>query len=697
MATLQNIRDKAGVLVAIVIGASLLAFILGDFLGKGNFNSQPAVGEIKGNEITYQQYLALVEQYQDNAKRNNQGKALDTRTINMIYDQAWETLVRQYTMDGQYEMLGLNVTPLELEDMIKGKFIAPEIQQVPIFQNPETKQFDKSRVIQFLKNIDQDPSGEARASWLAFEKSLVQNKISSKYNTLIEKSYFPNKIEVENGVSGSNTIADIKYIQKKYSDIKDEEVKVEESDLKAYYEEHKALYQQKASRKITYVTFDVVYSKEDAEETYKWMSKNAPDFKETKDPIRFINLNSDQVFDETYFTKEELKDAQAQNLFDAEIGAVSPIYKDKDSYKIARLVNVKMLPDSAKASHILLRPSEKMAADKILALSDSLQTLLKNGAKFADLAKEFSQDGSSSKGGDLGWFQKGQMVAPFQKACFEGKEGDITVAESQFGLHIIKIEKQGEKSRKVQVGYLSSKIEPSSKTDAIAYNKASRFSGQNSTKEAFDAAVDSLKIIPRVASNIKTTDRSIAGLENARELIRWVYKAELNQVSEEVFKIGDKYVIPMLTEIKEEGQAPFELVKEQVEREVIKDKKYDLIAKDFDSNKSDNIEQMAQKLNLEVKTAQNISFNSYSVPGVGVELNLIADAVSAKENTLVAPIKGTSGVFAMVTTSKKEEQKATPKVEADKIRNEFVNRVKYQVYPAIKEKATIVDNRLDFN
>ena len=698
MATLQKIRDKAGVLVAVVIGASLLAFILGDFLGQGSGSSSgPIAGEIKGYEVSLQEYQGKVDEFVENTKRNNGNETIDAKTMEGIYDQAWEALVIQHTMHDQYEMLGLNVSTDELEDMIKGKYIDPQIQQIPIFQDPNTKIFDKTRVVTFLKNLDQDPSGVARASWVAFEKGLIMNKVATKYNTLIQKGYYPNKLEVAEQIKANNENVNLEFIYKKYSEVNDEDVSFNDADLKTYYEANLYKFKQNESRNITYITFNVVPSKEDAENTKKWLEESKEEFADEKDPIRYINLNSDEPFIEAYFAQGELPAQIDTFMFAADTGAITNVYEENGAYKIAKLIDIKELPDSAEARHILLQASEEMPIPQVIALSDSIQELLKGGADFAELAKAYSKDGGSAiKGGDLGWFQKGQMVQPFQKACFEANKGDIVVAESQFGLHIIEVQNLGVKSKKVEVGYLTATIEASEQTDAQIYNQASKFAGENRTKEQFDKTVEELKLVPRVANNLKKSDRTIAGLDSPRELIRWTYNNELNTISDDVFKFGDKYVVALLTEIREKGTTPFDLAKAEIENYVVKEKKAKLIEAEFNKAKSDNISSMASALNLKVQKAEKISFNSYSIPGAGSELKVISKAVYGSANTIISPIEGNTGIFAIKTSEKNVSEGATPEAEQLKLSQEFSNRVNYQAISAVKENANIVDNRLNY-
>lgn len=102
---------------------------------------------------------------------------------------------------------------------------------------------------------------------------------------------------------------------------------------------------------------------------------------------------------------------------------------------------------SIRARHILLTfPQDATDAqrDSVAALAASLRTQAAGGADFAALAEEYSQDpGSAVQGGDLGFFQRGQMVEAFDRAAFAMEPGDVSdVVESPFGLHVIKVEEK---------------------------------------------------------------------------------------------------------------------------------------------------------------------------------------------------------------------------------------------------------------
>ena len=83
-----------------------------------------------------------------------------------------------------------------------------------------------------------------------------------------------------------------------------------------------------------------------------------------------------------------------------------------------------------RAAHILVK--DEMTANAVL-------DLLRDGADFAKLARQYSTCPSARNGGDLGWFGRGQMVQPFENACFAGTPGELAKVQTQFGWHVILI------------------------------------------------------------------------------------------------------------------------------------------------------------------------------------------------------------------------------------------------------------------
>ncbi|HBF88384.1 MAG TPA: hypothetical protein DDX39_07040 [Bacteroidales bacterium] len=702
MATLQKIRNKGGLLIAIIIGLALLAFILGDFLKKGpsSFSSSEyELAEISGNSIPYQLYQQKLEELIENTKRNSGSENIDEATMETIREQAWESILRENVMDAEYEKLGLGISSDELFDIVQGNNIHPQVQQIPIFKNQETGQFDRALVIRFLKNLDQDESGLARSSWLAFEEALAQTQVMDKYNTLIKKGLYVTKDQAMAELNERNIKSNVAFVVEKYTTISDSAVSVTDQELKAYYDKNSYKYEQEAERVVEYVIFEVKPSKEDFEEADKWINSIKPDFIETADDKQFVNLNSDVAFVDKYYKQGELTEQLDTVLFNAEIGATYGPYFEGNSYKIAKLAEVKMLSDTVKARHILIRPDQNTGDySKAKATIDSLKTLVENGANFEELAMKYGSDGTAAEGGDLGWFKREDMVAPFNDSCFFAKVGDIKTAVTQFGVHLIKVEGKGPETKKVQVAVLERVVAPSQKTYDVFYGEASQFAGLNNTYDKFDKAINEKALAKRVTPPLKETDKTIAGLEAPREIVRWAYNTATKGSVSDVFELGNKFVVATLTEVKEKGIAPFEQIKEELTVEVKKEKKAKTIIDKFNSamTTSKNIQDIAANLGLRVDTAENVSFSSFSMPGIGVEPKVIVNAVELEKDKLSAPVQGNTGVYLLHVFGKTENTETETKAEAARLTSGTQSRVDYEVYEALKKVADIKDYRIKF-
>jgi peptidyl-prolyl cis-trans isomerase D len=700
MATLQSIRNKAGILVSVVIGLALLSFILSDLITKNSLFSSDRktdVAEIYGETVSMKVFEEKINELTENYKRNTQKETVpDDETSQGIRDQAWETIVTDYVVANNLEDEGVTVHPDELKDIIVGSNIDPQVQQIPIFKDQQSGQFDPNLVRQFITNLDKDPTGKQRLIWVSFEKQLEHQHLLNKYYNLIKKGIYVTSSEAKQyAEDGSNNI-DIRYIMKKYGDVSDSTIAVTEAEMGKYYNEKSYLFEQEASRDLEYVVFDVTPSKEDIQKIETKMNEIKEDYINTTDVADFINKNSDVPYTEEYFAKGKLSPVIDSLMFAQKPGFVYGPYIENDEYKLAKLMSFKNLPDSVHARHILIAPSEKRSLDQAKSLADSIKNLIKKGGDFAQLASLYSDDkGSATQGGDVKWFKMGMMVKPFEKAAFEAKKGDVVTAETQFGIHIIEVLEKSEESNKAEIAFINWKIEPSSQSYQTIQSKAYQFAGVNTTKDKFNSAVTKDGLTKRLASNLRENDRNIAGLESPREMIRWAYKEETKKGDvSQPFEFLDKFVIAVLTEVREKGIAPQEQIKEQLTSLVRKDKKAETFIKELkNASVAGSIDGVAQKLNIMAQDASGINFNSFSLPGVGIEPNVVATAVYTPKGKISKPIKGNNGVFMIAVTNITKAPPIDPITSRLQLANEIQSRVDYQAFDALKKLADIKDYR----
>lgn len=700
MATLQKIRDHAGTLVTIIIALALLAFIVGDlFNADGSFgSSRNNVGEINGNDVTIQEFQFEVDRNTENYKMNSQTGAVSSAEIDMIHDQTWNQFVRTYLFDEEYEKIGVAVGPDELFDMVQGNNIDPSVKNIPIFQNQESGEFDRNLVLQFLKNKDLDPSGEASASWASFERSLVANKKDQKFISLVGMGMYVTALQAEEEANAKNVKYDFDYVQLRYNTVSDSLIKVSESDIKQYYNNHKSEYEQKESRDLYYVSFPIVASEADWQATREWFGDIKKEFTEVSEEAiaQFVNLESEEPFNATYMSASDFADdEQMTTLFNSPDGTIVGPFEDGDVIKMAKKVKTARLPDSVEVRHILIAPSATMTTEAAKAKADSIFAEIKKGASFAEMAKQFSTDGSAQRGGELGWLNEGETVKPFNDFCFFGKKGDKGVVESQFGYHVIEIMNQSAASEKSQIAVIARKVVAGNKTVDDIYSKAGRFSSKNKELNAFRTNAEKEGVALRTA-NVKRDDKTLAGLENSRQIIRWAYKTKAGNISE-IFELDGQFVIAIVANVHEDGIASLNDVRNDVMRRVVIEKKAEYLKEKMNAalNGASTLQAVANGIESEVQEAKNVMYSSYSIATIGYEPKLQAAMVALPEQQLSKPIAGNNGVYVIQV---KQVQKSENDLDRERVmlQRSLMSKAGYQIHHAITEAADIEDNRADF-
>jgi peptidyl-prolyl cis-trans isomerase D len=730
MSILERLRKRSGLLVSIV-GIALFAFVLTGLFERGSSifgGSDREVGEIAGKSIDYQKFNAKVVEAEETQKRNSGKTTLTQEEIDQVVQQTWNQTVNAEVLDPEYEKLGIAVSDEELYDLMVNNphpalvrnLTDPQSGKVTeIFADPATGQVSPAK----LKDFTTKMSDEQEQQWAQLENYVRQVRTIEKYNNAIKKGLYVTKAEAKLNYLTQNTNSNLKVVAKPYKEIADSTVKVEDKEIEAYYSMHKNEYKQEASRKIEYVAFDIAPSAEDIDLATKGMERVAAEFKTktaTEDSAFVIAESDVRQVDKTFNLKSNISPELQNSLFDAEVGTVYGPYNENGVVKATKLTATKNSADSAHVRHILVaykgaeRAPETVSFTKEQAkkVADSLCGLLKGKkAKFEDLVEKHSDDGGKKspevkKGekangskGDYGWVNASSgFVEPFKNGGLDNKKGDLVVVESNFGYHIMEVLDSKGSQKKVQLATIEHKIEASSKTMQGIFLKASQFAGKNTTDALFQKAVVDENLNKRIADNIKETDKTIAGIESPRPLVRWAYEHNKGDVSEPM-EFGNKFIVSSLVDVKEKGIAPMDQVADDVKAKAIKEKKAEMLIADFDSkaNGATTIEAVAEKMKLSITDAPNVNFNANFIPNVGNEAFVIGYSTAMKAKALSKPLKGTDGVYVVyVDAVVAAPAVADYKTQQNTLKTQLQGRVDFDVYDALKANANIVDKLIKF-
>lgn len=711
MATIGKIRKRSGLLVAI-IGVALGLFVLSDFITKGKRHSSEPLAVVFGDKITYQDFTSRVEQQKDFYKmqygQEIQFAAADVFQINnQVYDQ----MVRDIILEKEYDDLGLQVSDAEFAEMFTGRFVHPMIRQY--FTNPETGVFDANQVAMYIEGLNEMPE-EDQHRWKMIEKMILEERIASKFTTLVNKGYYIPQAFIDRDNVEKNRKYVTFYTGLQYNTISDSAVSVTDEELQAYYEAHKHEFEYDEPIGFAdFVIFDIKPSdidmdiaKTEVDCTYAAFS-TVPD--DELISLIYSRSDIDYTWDSSYLRREVLP-VKADTLFTAKIGAVVAPYLDNNVFYMHRLMDRKTLPDSLEAAHILIAYQGAMRADEKITrskeeaqlLADSLFGVAKglDSTAFSNLAVQFSSDPSvAQNAGYLGWFPEGMMIQEFNAACLNNPVGSYQLVETAFGFHIIKVMGKTKPVEKVKIATIQRTVEPSKETSDSIYNMASVFATVSTDQAAFDKAIVDNGYTKRVAENVKTTDFTLAGITEGREIVRWMFKEETEKgVASTVFDLvsESKYVVAIVKDKKEKGLAAFEDVKEIITPFAKKDKKAQMLMDQMNSALAGagSVEAVAAKLKADVDTF-DVTFSTYSLPGYGPEPEVVGIITASKPNVMSKVVEGEMGLFVFMV---KEIVEPAAPADRNMVMSQkvafFQSKTNYELFKALERKADIEDNRI---
>jgi peptidyl-prolyl cis-trans isomerase D len=700
MSIIQSIRGK-GLIVSLLIALALIVFLIQTaneslFKGGGSGKDRSSIATINGTNIDPSALQIKIQQYEDNVKARNKSTNISEEERNQVREQAWNDLVNEQTMGAEMEKLGITLTIKELQDMLTGPYADQQVQQS--FTNPETGQFDPSKVKQHLSQLSSDKTGKSKAQWKDFEEALIKQRKLSKYIDLIKNGIYTPKFVIDRTVKEKTETAAISYAQLPYTMVNDSAIKISDAEINTYMQAHKDMYtMQEATASADYVVFDIIPSAADTAASLGVLNNLRADFVATSDNESFAS-KSDESIDYTYYNAKTLKSANANELVAAGVGTVVGPYLDNGYYKLTKIVDKKSMPDTCGASHILVAINEQRTEEQAKVIIDSIEKAVKSGANFAQLAMAKSDDqGSAKKGGDLGMFAAGMMVPEFNDACFNGKTGDMKVVKTQFGYHLLKVTAQKNFQPNVKMVNVSKTMAAGQETMNKASNLANAFVAKAKDAKSFEAALKTEGKDKRVTKEMTSNMSDVQGLGSAREVTRFAFDNKIGTVSP-VLNLDNKYVVAIVTGKTEKDQlVKPDLARSNVEPTLKKEKKAaQLIEKAKGKSSLADIATLGGTQVMQADTLQAVGSNN---PTLGNEPKVLGAAFNKALLNKVSPaIAGNQGVY-YITVKNINAAPAAPTnydMERAQIEGQMKNSMEQYIPAILKRKAKITDNRSSF-
>lgn len=701
MGVMTKLRESTSFVLWIVVFAFGGLWVLMDTGVVDNLGTMTNqnIAVVNGTQIPYDEYRDAFDQ-QIRAFRNQNGQEPTQAQRDQIADQVYQWLIDTELREREMNRLGIVVTDNEVRNMILGDNPHPIIAQ--LFPDAEGG-VDRARLVE-LFNDEQMFIDIYGITPVALENYLRDERRQEKLASLLNASIRVSEREIQEEYLQRNQRAAAEYVALRPTDVSDDEVEFTDRDLRDYYNANREDFFRPRTVTIQYVMAPQVASAADSQAVANRLEGFRSEFVGApNDSIYVAQRFSPIPFSSTYETAATLDPALATAVFsDPAPGRIVGPVGAHGYMALVKIVNVRPTQSPAvRARHILIGQagdSDELREEQ-RARAEELLFQIQNGEiSFADAAEQFSQDpGSAARGGDLGFFGRGRMVAPFETASFGAAPGEIVgPVETNFGYHIIEVLERAE--TEVQLVYLAEEVPVSSASmrriqdtmQDIKYDAERSGGDLEAEAERHGLTVQTMTVDAEQAL--------IPGIGPNREIRNFVESARRNRGSD-IIDTGDMFVYLFPTEIQQEGYRPFNDVREELEPRVILEKKKELLAERLrNALDQHGFDGLADALGTTVQATPQLRFTNPSVSGLGREPVFVGTALGLQVGQTSPVLIGNSAVYVLrVTESVVPELSELTDEQRDSIRSSIITRkvqlLEQQWLQELRDRADIQDLR----
>ena len=701
MAVLGNLRKNSFVLIA-VIGMALFAFVIAGVFDGSGFQSQEPIGKVNGEELSISDFRNQMDVLKKSYNFNDL-QALTT---------AWDESVRIELLNQEINELGIGSSSDHLEYFLSQ---SPSFNSDERFIN-DAGLFDVNKFSNFISEL-KEINPEAYFQWSNQENQFNNQIKANTYFNLISSGLNSTFFEGKKQYSTSNSNANISFVKIPYSSIPDSLVSVKNSEISKYIKDNPEDFEQESTRNIDYVIFDESPSKKDQNdlrlrlenllnqrEEYNQVSKLnevVPGFLTTSDLELFLSENSDIPYDSIYRPKGFFSSDHAQMIFNLDNNQTYGPYTDGEFLKYSKMIDKKR-NGNVRASHILVsyqgaqgasseitrtKEDARKEASRILNLART------NPDSFSSYALEFSDGPSKSNGGDLGFFQEGMMVKPFNDYVFSNRVGRIGLVETDFGFHVIKVVA---KEDVVLVGTIGLKNIPSDRTSDSIFNIASKFEIDLGKSIDINKTAADLDFEIKSLNSIGELDHDLPNMENQRRLVQWLFNEDSSIGDYKRFDLSQGgFVIVQINDKQDKGLMPARLATLTVTPILKNQKKAEIIISE--NKKYTTLEDLSASNNLEIINVSALNQITPVVSQAGFEPKLVGTAFGLEIGQTSNLIEGETGVYLVKLNSLNSlEEIDSYSAFENQLTSKLRTNLDFNIVQSLKKSADVVDNRSDY-
>ena len=695
MAVLEKLRGW-GIVLSILVALPLLLFIIDPsqiIQTVQSVSSKYDVGKINGKSVSYTDFQEQVDKYSRINEMLSGTSSSSEQQQKQVRDAVWQRLIDENLFIKNANAAGLYVGKAELKDLVSGENISPVVASLFMDANGN---FSSESLTGFLQSVE-DGDENSKAIWNYLQEAVVTNQYYNKYNTLFANSNIENAIQVNRTIADNNTTADVDFVMVPFTYAQDSTVVVTDKEINDFYNSHKRFFEQKASRDIEYVVFEVVPSAADIEAANNDFVKLYDEFASTDNVRSFLQRNSDVQWSDRWYKEGDLRSVNADlDKFVAENNeGTSPVISANNVFYAGRIMASASMPESVTVRHMMFQSNEDGQH-----LADSLLAELKKGADFTALAQQYSVDRGSEADGEFGKIGEiSQATISYLPtgfdAIFSAKVGQPFILQSNIATHIVEVTEAAAPALYKQVALFQKEVISSKETFNKYYNDANRVATLAGGKLAnYRAACDSIGVYSHTQNITESTD-SYGSIGHAKEVTRWAFDNKPGKVSNIITVDNNYFFVVAVKDAHKEGIAPVSEGAAQIKNQLYIDKYAEKRKAEVAEKIAGltDLEAIAEKLGTAVNTQNDVAFASMNARSL--DPKFVGAIAAAPEGKLCGPVAGAIGTYVFKVTGRETGSFYTES-DAKNANAQILSYAAQMILPVMMDDADVKDNRARF-
>ena len=656
MATLEKIRSKSVLLFTIIIIA-LLAFIMGDFLtsGRSYFGPGTTIAKVNGAKADLTDYQNLTSKVDEAYRNVDAGYNRD-----QVEQDAVNELLVKGLLAKEYENLGVKLADKTVSDIMLSDIGNMLISQAVATNgiNPQMLMAygitDSKAYFDAMKNpkkfnIDEQSAAILTATWATAEQELDRQLSQAMYMTMLQGLYTGNELDARAMYDNQAKSTKYSYVAKGIMNVKDDEVKVEDADLKKVYDAQKGKYRlDEKSAEISYIKIDFMPSDADFLEAQQAVENVYVGLK-NDEGVSAARKDSRFLISEATVTREDIMESRDPQLMQilnkldsATVGSVERFNSGMGNYTMVKVNNIESKVDRITYSVIPLDA--------------------KNDTVFATLtAENFNDKAGRNANAKVSMVHQGEQIdSVFRKALLNTPVNQVTMLSDS-----VVVDQSGKKElqsvalmvtdrpapvKVYDLATVTFEVSPSTETINSIKQKLNAFVANNSTAKAFNE--NAAKEGYTVQRALVSPSEYIAGASSSRPAVKWALDAKAGKVSP-VFTFNNpnkqfgtrEYYLAVAVDDFYSDYIPYtsELIKDQLHTQALNEKKAEKLVNDY-NGKAKDLAGYAQVM------GSSVSEGSATFSQPGVDAKLAAQLANAKKGQLVGPFATNNAVYVIQVT-----------------------------------------------